>query len=170
MPKHRFAAALLGAALLALAGSLALTGCTGSHPGPAPSASAAVGRDDARAAWLRVAECMRANGYPDFPDPTQDEHGVWNVSYPIQGGGPAACDALVRRAKVGSNALDRISPSQMAGLREYAACMRSHGVAQFPDPDEDGNYGPVVSQLETQPQYPAAADACQRLRPPPRPK
>ncbi|MGI5238979.1 hypothetical protein [Dactylosporangium sp. CA-139066] len=162
MPNHRLAA-LLGAALLAPAG------CdSGAAPAPAPSAS--VSQQDARAAWLRVAECMRANGYPDFPDPTPDEHGVWNVNYPIQGGGPAACDALVRRAKIGSRTQDRISPSEMATLRQYAACMRGHGIAQFPDPDEDGNYGPVVSQLEADPAYPAAADACKQYRPPQRPK
>jgi hypothetical protein len=164
MPKYR-TAALLGTAVIALAGC-----SSGAPTGPRPSASAGAGLNDARATWLRVSQCMRANGYPDFPDPTLDEHGVWNISYPIQGESPAACDQAVREAKAISNSLTGVTPSEMAGLRQYAACMRSHGIAAFPDPDEDGNYGPVLQQLAQDPAYPAAFEACKQLHPPQRPK
>ncbi|GAA4263112.1 hypothetical protein [Dactylosporangium darangshiense] len=161
MSKPKYVAALATVAI-------ALAGCNGgSHPSPGPSPSA--GAQEARIAWLRVSECMRANGYPDFPDPALDDRGVWTVSYPTQGS-PAECDELVRQAKVNSRALSAISPSEMASLQAYAKCMRGHGIAAFPDPDEDGNFGPGVEPLQADPKFPAAFDACKALRPPQRPK
>ena len=52
---------------------------------------------------------------------------------------------------------------------EYAACMRSHGVAKFPDPTvKNGSVGfnitPADGIDESSPQYQSARQACQSLR------
>jgi hypothetical protein len=167
-PRPAAPVAKLRLAALVAAAALGLAGCTGPQPAPTPSPS--VGNDDARTAWLEVARCMRANGHPDYPDPVQDEHGVWNVSYPLAGDSPPACDAAVRRAKVTSRSLSGIGPSEMALRRQYAVCMRSNGIALFPDPDEDGNFGPATEGLRADPAYAAAAQACRDHLPPQRPK
>jgi hypothetical protein len=46
----------------------------------------------------------------------------------------------------------------------YAACMRSHGVPDFPDPDAEGNFPNL--DLEHTPAVEAARDTCESLRPP----
>ena len=47
---------------------------------------------------------------------------------------------------------------------EFAQCMRSHGVVDFPDPSSNGtiSVGGTVSQS---PQYPAADETCRKLLP-----
>ena len=45
----------------------------------------------------------------------------------------------------------------------YSQCIRSHGVASFPDPDSQGNYRNAPGPLT--PGYTAAASACRNLAP-----
>ena len=48
----------------------------------------------------------------------------------------------------------------------FAQCIRSHGVANFPDPNADGKEPPGTKQAaNSNPQYPAALDACRHLLP-----
>jgi hypothetical protein len=51
-----------------------------------------------------------------------------------------------------------------ADMLQYARCMRSHGVVDFPDPSSNGAIlvGGTVSQS---PQYPAADETCRKLLP-----
>jgi hypothetical protein len=145
---------------------IAIAGCDNNTPsGAHPSASAST---DARAAWLDVAKCMRANGYPNFPDPVQIAQGVWDI--PQSTGDPAgdvnvpACDALIRKAKQGTNAAEQPSARDMAKLRQYAKCMRAHGMPNHPDPDSDGNFGVD----DKSPAWRTANEACKQYAPPQR--
>ncbi len=157
-------AAVAGAAMIALGG------CGGDKPGATASSSASpVTNDDARTAWLDVAKCMRSNGYPDFPDPQQNEFGVWDVSVPLDGSVPAPCDPLIRKAKTGSRGLSALTAEEMNKLRQYAKCMRENGLQNFPDPDEQGNFG-SMAQFEGDPNYAKAQNACKQFAPPQRPK
>jgi hypothetical protein len=47
----------------------------------------------------------------------------------------------------------------------FAACMRSHGVPGFPDPDRSGRIGTGSGVDPSSPQFQAAAKTCQSLRP-----
>jgi hypothetical protein len=52
--------------------------------------------------------------------------------------------------------------------RAYSACMRSHGVPNFPDPDENGRLlvkGGVDGLRMNTPQAKRAAEACRKLQP-----
>jgi hypothetical protein len=56
----------------------------------------------------------------------------------------------------------------MAQRRAYAKCLRSHGIADFPDPDSDGNF-PLTEAQRARAESQAAAGArqsCASLAPP----
>jgi hypothetical protein len=60
--------------------------------------------------------------------------------------------------------------SSSADPATYSACMRSHGVPKFPDPDSDGRLrlraGPGTGIDPQSAQFEAAAEACRELAPP----
>jgi hypothetical protein len=159
------------ARMLAVAAAvlLALAGC-GDDDSKTPTAtgSSAPSNGDTRQVWLDVAKCMREHGYPNFPDPVQNEHGVWYVSTDIGGESPPECDQLVRKAKQATRAVNGPSAEEMTKLRTFAKCIREHGVPNFPDPDEDGNFdlpdGMDDAALRD------AQTACKQYAPPQRPK
>jgi hypothetical protein len=94
---------------------------------------------------LKLSECMRANGVPDFPDP--NGQGV------IQGTGIDPQSPAFEKAQkacamdLGSGRAP--SPAQQAKAQadalEFSQCMRSHGVADFPDPTFSSGGGIRIS-------------------------
>jgi hypothetical protein len=38
--------------------------------------------------------------------------------------------------------LAKLSPEELMSVQQYARCMRSNGVPEFPDPGADGDFGP----------------------------
>jgi hypothetical protein len=93
----------------------------------------------------------------------------------------AACGGGSSGAKVAqigtSNAARNSSPSSDSGTadaRAYSACMRSHGVSNFPDPDSNGRIritggtdssGQRIGVDMNTPQAKRAARACQKFQP-----
>ncbi|MEO3929740.1 hypothetical protein ABGB07_38695 [Micromonosporaceae bacterium B7E4] len=144
---------------------IALTGCTGGTSGGQPTASPTA---DAPSA-LDVADCMRANGNPDFPDPVRDDEGNWTFpdslrNYQV----PEPCAQLLRRQKADDEERNGRTAEEMEQRRRYSACMRERGVPNFPDPDEDGNF-PLPDQLRAAENGPAmrgAREACRQYEPP----
>jgi hypothetical protein len=115
---------------------------------------------------------MRANGYPNFPDPVENGQGGWEI--PESPDVPAtidppACAELVRNAKQGTEVANAPSAEDMAKLRQYASCMREHGAPNFPDPDSQGNFD-LPPELRNDPARDTAHEACKQYAPPPRPK
>ena len=142
--------------------ALLTAACGGGSPAAGGSAGAGQGR---LAQALAFAHCMRSHGVPNFPDPTsaggfvekpsnrasftgsQSAHAVCNHLYPNMGKGQGA-DPAQRAAQ------------QRRGL-EFAACMRRHGIPNFPD-DWSGNVGQLISAgLDpSSPQLNAALTKC----------
>jgi hypothetical protein len=126
-----------------IAAAALLSGCGGGSSSP-PSRDSASRNTDVRAAFLAVSRCMREHGYPRFPDPVQNPEGDW--TFPDSGQNPrqtpAACDQIARTAKTrGAGGKGRhSSTADIALARGFARCMREHGVADFPDPDETGGF------------------------------
>jgi hypothetical protein len=155
----------LGVVLL-LAG---LAGCSASG-GSAGATTTTSGQQDAAAVWRELVRCARANGMPNLPDPQIDSNG--RANFP---NGTPEPPASVRRAC--QSIYDRLpasargeeagpSPADMQALLRYARCMREHGVADFPDPDAEGNFR--VSRGSTGPKTPSfqrALQACRQLDP-----
>ena len=117
-------------------GGTALSGggpSTGSGSG-APRSGFAIQTGNPQKA-LKLAQCMRANGVANFPDP--NGQGV------IQGSGIDPNSSQFQRAQqrcakeVGGGAGTR-SPAQIAQAQAaalaFSKCMRSHGLPGFPDP------------------------------------
>jgi hypothetical protein len=114
-------------------------GCSNS---PADTADGSGSHAATRSAALKFADCMRANGLTQFPDPdasgTYTADGLANQSK-LDTDGPAwkkaiaACKDLEPAGFTGY----KRSSEQQAGALKFAQCIREHGVPDFPDPEPD---------------------------------
>ena len=157
-----------GAALV-----LMLAGCGGSATtGGGVGATTATGD----ASPLGLSECMRANGVPKFPDPTQSGSGGVGFDGLIRdsdGGltvdgitfdGPAlrTAEKACSRYLIPKGPPPNANAAQEAQQLKLAECMRKHGVPNFPDPT-NGARGPNGPDLNTDsPAFQAASAACGR--------
>jgi hypothetical protein len=121
------------------AGAAATTGSSAAARGGAATSSSAT--PSARGSGpLAFAECMRANGVPDFPDPNPGRGGVFqmpagaNPAAPAFRAAQAKCRKFMGGGPPGPGSTTHPSARTMAMLRKIAVCMRAHGVPQFPDP------------------------------------
>jgi hypothetical protein len=115
--------------LAAIACAVAIGAC-GSSSHPATTA-ASTRYSEA----LRLSECMRSHGVPNFPDPNAGG----GIKIPSGSGvnpfSPAFKAARQACASFFPGAGNRQpSANQMAAARETSECMREHGVTGFPDP------------------------------------
>jgi hypothetical protein len=86
----------------------------------------------ARDKAVKFAECIRAHGVSDFPDPDAKndfQYGV-SVSPAVWKQATTGCKDL---QPPGSLSAKRTPKQQSASLR-FAQCVRDHGVKDFPDP------------------------------------
>jgi hypothetical protein len=174
-------ATLVTAAVLAV--GLGIVACAGRSPAGVASLSTTVttsrlGRGSTQATGLLAyASCMRSHGVPGFPDPTGD------------GGIPK--DEVIRAFRAVSNAQAQVASDKCAHLlpaggslsgqaarpvptqdrQDYlkaAACMRAHGITNFPDPVFSGgnvNF-PIPSSINSNStQFIQARQTCQKLIP-----
>jgi len=111
-------------------------GCGSNAPAEtgAAGSSGAAGHKQAtdRDKAVKFAECMRANGVSDFPDPNASGEFVYGVSV-----SPAvfkqAVDACKDLQPPGTLSAKRSPEQQKDGLT-FAQCIRENGVKDFPDP------------------------------------
>ena len=112
--------------IAAALGGLLLAGC-GSSSKPSHGAGLDPG--------IRFADCMRANGYPSYPDPSGGGGGVQipdsvDVNSPAFQHAQKACGGLIP----GPGGRPAATAQQTATLLALSRCMRAHGVSGFPDP------------------------------------
>jgi hypothetical protein len=112
-------------AAAAVSCALAITACGSSN-----SAGSGTGSSDTLA--FQFADCMRAHGVPNFPDPG---HGSGNSPQdnpqsPAFKSASTTCDKLQPE----SNTPPKPSKSRQLAMVRLAECMRAHGVSNFPDP------------------------------------
>jgi len=163
-----------------LVSGVLVTACTAGSPGrgvasvgPSTPTGTSSSSGSARAGVLAYSRCMRAHGIRDYPDPDSNgelqinahEGSDLNPDNPRFKAADNACKSLL--PPQGSN------PSKTQQLRtailEYAKCMRSHGISDFPDPKADGslaiNAKPGSDLDPDNPLYQAAERACASLWP-----
>jgi hypothetical protein len=117
---------------------------------------------------------MRSHGLPSYPDPqfsigadglqVRISPGSLNPSAPAFKSADHACHQLLSSAGSPHGSGASGAHEHAHGL-EFAACMRSHGVPNFPDPDHDGAFA-LSSEINQQaPQFQRAMRACMNVRP-----
>jgi hypothetical protein len=122
-----------------------IAGCGGSNNNNGGGGSANASSSSTRARDdLKMAQCMRANGVPSFPD--QGGNGPIGIQAGPNGtvtiGGVAVPRTTLRSAfqkcRGELPAPPPLSSAQIAAIRQgalkMAECMRAHGVPNFPDP------------------------------------
>ncbi len=153
----------LGAALAGLA--LLVAACSGGNN----SGSATAG-DTTYQKAVAFAQCMRSHGEPSFADP--DSHGTFTFhGNPFTGPAYKACHHLLPD---GSQVTLAQQQRVQAQALKFAACVRFHGVPNFPDPTVNAQrivYSPPPgerpSQFISSPKFQSAQRACQKLKPGP---
>jgi hypothetical protein len=117
---------------------------------------------------------MRAHGVSNFPDPTvQDNARNKGVGFSLNGINPnsppvkAAAKTCQRQTGFGHISTAQLQAG-MSAMLKYAECMRSHGIANFPDPFENShqigfNIGAGIDQNSAR--FMAAQKTCQPLLP-----
>jgi hypothetical protein len=173
MPRHLLRLLCTGPALALAVAVMAGCGSTEtssdgvasvSGAGATPAASASASRDPEQA--REYSACMRENGVPDFPDPGPD--GQFDIRQ--------LRDADIDREKIQSaqQACRELAPNggqrpqldaaQQEQFRQFAQCMRDHGV-DIPDPDPNGGgFGLGSGGMRFDPDDPdfeKAMEACQ---------
>jgi hypothetical protein len=139
------------AALAAIA--LPLAACGSSKPSTT-SASAASSK---QANGIAFANCVRSHGVPNFPDPSPTSGGDVQIRQSARSGsGPStevngvpvngpAFQAAMQACKSKLPNGGHPPPGGLAAVRQkalkFSACMRSHGVPNFPDPQVSGGPG-----------------------------
>jgi hypothetical protein len=130
-------AALVVVAMVAVisagCGGTGSSGGTNTAATPAGNGSGGANRKlTARDKAVKFAQCVRAHGVSDFPDPNeknQFEYGV-SVTPAVWTRATTACKDL---QPPGTLSGKRTPKQQSASLR-FAQCIRDHGVKDFPDP------------------------------------
>jgi hypothetical protein len=164
--------ARVAAVITVMAAALLAAACGGS-----PSSTGSVGSPDAGGSAnspvpVGYSRCVRSHGVPDFPDPDS------NGQIPKEAAVRALRGVSDSRAKAATYACANLNPAGQESptltaqeQRDYlkaAACMRSHGITNFPDPTFPGgrvSFHEPSSIDTTSRQFTQAARTCTRLIP-----
>ena len=161
----------VAAVITVVAAAALLTAACGGSPsstGSPPSTDAGGALSAYISQQLAFARCERAHGIPNFPDP--DGSGHFNKHELRQLG---VSDSRLRAAGTACQNLipagqPPLTTQQQQDYLRAAACMRSHGIAGFPDPSFSGGgvHFPIPSGIDpSSPQVTRARHTCQRLIP-----
>lgn len=171
------------AAVLGLLVAVAVTACGGpsssdSEVATARSGAAASSSPTPRLSQqekaVKFGQCMRDNGVPDFPDPKWDDNGNLALDAP-EGADPRKVDAAMEKCKQyapGGGQPLKVDPQMVEQNRRFAKCMRDNGIANFPDPNEQGGLAIDPEKLgikgrpEDDPKFSAAWKKCEKQMPP----
>lgn len=134
----------------------------------ASSSSSSGSPSDRRGILVAFSACMRKHGVPDFPDPKAVGHGFGLTVGNEMANSPQFKNAEQVCKKLLPNGGTPTAQEQAKQLQEalkYAACMRAHGMPDYPDPKvHDG--GIEMGEAPDSPQFKIAQKACGHLAPP----
>ena len=128
------------------------------------------------AAAVKYTACMRSHGVPNFPDPDSQGTITITVSASLNPSAPgfqralAGCHHLIPSGSEAGHKLSQAQVQQMeTRVLAFAACMRSHGVPNYPDPTFSNGgvsqgYGAKGGVDPSSPIFKTAQTACQSTR------
>jgi hypothetical protein len=158
--------------------ALLVAACGGSAAGSA--ASSGSGYQQA----LAFTHCMRSHGEPGFPDPVKEAGDT--VAFQIASASGIHTNSAQYQSAYGAchqllpSGRHQLLPSGRTGIApglrqkviaatlKYSACMRSHGIANFPDPVSNGkgiSIPPMHGVNPQSQQFQSAEKACRSLLP-----
>jgi hypothetical protein len=166
---------LLTLAVLAVLAVLAAGPAACSSGGKAsPAASASSTSTDVQKALdagRRFAQCGRDHGLPSFPDPElyAGRIGYFHASQEVKDQEEQVlkipeCKAILAEIPVLPD--DRPPPgaADMQKLRDFAKCIREHGIPEWPDPKSDGTFPilgtPIQAEGKSSSRLSTAVEAC----------
>jgi hypothetical protein len=137
---------ILASVLTVAAFSLLAAGCGGgSSAGVANVASSTTAATTTQNGLLAFSQCMRSNGVANFPDPQRFVGGNVKLTiHQLGAGSPhfqaamSACNHLLPSGGGGPQETTQRLRARLTDELSFARCMRSHGVARFPDPTAQG--------------------------------
>jgi hypothetical protein len=173
-------------AIVVTAGLALLAAACGGSPSSA-GGSAPRGAPATPPSAVAYSQCVRSHGIAGFPDPPKGG-GVAKASAQQLGVSSsrlqvaeAACQHLIpatggsadqqeQQCFVASDCPPDVVRRLMTSMLRFARCMRSHGVANFPDPSTDPQGQPffdvsahgISDRASHSPQFEAKLDECQR--------
>jgi hypothetical protein len=172
------------------AAAAALAGCGGGDPGAADTGGSPDGQKGTSSnsgggpglstggggkdfgKLVKFSECMRAHGVPQFPDPKQQGNGASLTLDRSSGINPdsaqfKAAQQACRAYAPGGGTNGTVPAKVRQQALAFSACMRKHGVPNFPDPQFTGGGVKVqATGINTQsPQFKAAEQACRANAP-----
>ncbi len=184
----------LGVVVLASVALLAGCGGASSSPGVAhlssstssssPASGGGSSSPESSAAaqeeMVKFSQCMRTHGEPEFPEPT--EGGIRIQNHNGHGPNPESSRFQAAEKACSKYAPSKVAPSpaeqakMQEGALKFSACMRSHGVPNFPDPEFHSGGGGVRVRIgrkgsgidPNSPQFKAAQKTCQSDLPGPK--
>jgi hypothetical protein len=184
--RRRFGpAALMTAGILALGvagaacGGGSSTPTAATHPTTTAVDDPSAGAGTPGTGLLAYSSCMRSNGVPNFPDP--DSSGgipksaavtaLQAVSSAQAATAQTACKNLLPAGgSLSGQPVQTITAQQQQDYINAAACMRSHGITNFPDPSFQAGQVefPMLQHLVNlnSPQFIQAYQVCRKLIPP----
>ena len=160
-PTARTAAAIIATAAVAL---LAVA-CSGSPSLAGSGGSPNAGGSATSASAVAYSHCIRSHGVPNFPDPTgsgqvpkADPQQLGVSSSQLQaaqracqhlypGNGGSLNKASLGQCEETGNCPQELVQQTVQAMREFARCMRSHGVPNWPDPTVDSEGRPGFNLL-----------------------
>jgi hypothetical protein len=167
-------AGILAAGLAAIA---LLAAACGSSSAPAASlgTTASLGGSSYQKA-VAFAHCMRMHGEPAYPSPTReaDNEVAFKIT-PADGIDSSSsqyrsayktCQSLLPVGRIGLP--PALRQKAMSTLLKHSECMRSHGIANFPNPVSNGkgvSIPPMSGVNPASQQFQSAQQACQSLMP-----
>ena len=166
-PRRVHAAAVItvmaAAALLAAA-------CSGSPSSSGSPSATGTGHGSFLADELAFSRCVRAHGVPNFPDPSANGQASASSKQVLASnpGSPAAVRACVHLLPIGHGQTGGLTAQQQQDYLRAVACMRSHGITNFPDPVFSGGSVsfPIPSSIDTSSErFTQARQTCAHLIP-----
>jgi hypothetical protein len=149
---------IVAAAVAVAVFSLLAAGCGGRSPAVPSAASTTPATTSAtpQNGLVAFSQCMRSNGVPNFPDPQRVGGRGFKLIIHQLGGSNShfqaaqrACNHLLPNGGSGSQEEStQQTRTKLADELSFARCMRSHGVARFPDPTAQGQL--TVEMVEAQ--------------------
>jgi hypothetical protein len=160
--RARTAAAVIATVVL----TLLAAACSGGSPSSAGSGGSPHAGGSSSPSAVGYSRCMRSHGVPTFPDP-ESAGAIPKVS-PQQLGVSSSHLRAVQ-----STCAYLLQPTQaqaqlaLSGMWDFARCMRSHGVPNWPDPVTDRSGQPVFDLhgqvAPDSPQIETKSDECSQL-------